>query len=289
MKSILMVFALMLASGSSGKILTVDLKPETVAAFEHYVKTAEVRITEEETHPDAFLYFDSLPTSGRPQVKASLQHGQISIKKLTVLDASGHAIEAPGGLIHHWLGILFIPGVSIQPVLGAVQDYAHEQDHYRPQVIRARLISHQGNEFEIYLRLQEKKIITVTLDTEHEVRYSQLDRTRWSSRSYSTRIREVRNAGEKDEYLLPVGLDGGFLWRINSYWRFEESDGGVYVQCESISLTRDIPTGLGWMLEPFVTSVPRQTLQATLEATRAVVLARHRSNRGPSGYLSRPQ
>ena len=274
MQSILIMLALMMALGPSAKILTVDLKPETIAAFERYVKTAEVRIAKEETHPGAFLYFDSLPTSASGQVKASLRQGQIFISKLTTFDASGHEIEAPGGIIHHWLGILFIPDVSIQQVLGAVQDYNHEQDHYRPQVIRSRLIRHQGDEFKIYLRLQEKKIITVTLDTDHEVRYSQLDRTHWSSRSYSTRIQVVRNAGEVDEDLLPVGHDGGFLWRINSYWRFEECDGGVYVQCESISITRDIPTGLGWMLEPFVTSVPRQTLQATLEATRAAVLAR---------------
>ncbi|MGH9432661.1 MAG: hypothetical protein ACRD3T_14050 [Terriglobia bacterium] len=274
MPSILLILAL--AGGPFIKILTVGLKPETIERFERYVKATEVRITREENNANAFLYFDSLPASEGSQVKASLHQGQIFIKQVTTLDSSGHAFLAPGGLIHHWLGIVFIPGVSIQQVLETVQDYAHQQDYYRPQVIRSRLIDHQGNEFKIYLRIQEKKIITVTLDTEHQARYARLDRMHWSSRSYSTRIQEVRDPGEPDEYLLPVGRDGGFLWRINSYWRFEESDGGAYVQCESISLTRDIPTGLGWMLEPFVTSVPRETLQATLGATRAAVLAKVR-------------
>ena len=77
---------------------------------------------------------------------------------------------------------------------------------------------------------------------------------------------------------MPEGHDGGYLWRMNTYWRFEERDGGVYVQCESISLTRDIPRGLGWLIEPFVTSIPRESLQDTLGNTRLAVLQRRSSN-----------
>jgi hypothetical protein len=53
----------------------------------------------------------------------------------------------------------------------------------------------------------------------------------------------------------------------------EERDGGVYVQNEAVTLTRDIPTGLGWLIEPFVTGIPQETLKLTLEATRKAVLA----------------
>jgi hypothetical protein len=58
------------------------------------------------------------------------------------------------------------------------------------------------------------------------------------------------------------------MWRLNSYWAFEQSDDGVLVECEAISLTRDIPTGLAWMIGPFVNSIPRESLEFTLGATR---------------------
>jgi hypothetical protein len=57
----------------------------------------------------------------------------------------------------------------------------------------------------------------------------------------------------------------------------EERDGGVYVQSEVASLTRDIPTGLGWLVGPFVTSIPKETLLFTLESTRRAIVARTRN------------
>ena len=106
------------------------------------------------------------------------------------------------------------------------------------------------------------------------MRYFPLDATHCYSRSVATRIAEVVNPAQPDEHEKPVGHDGGFLWRLNSYWRFEEKDGGVYVEVESISLTRDIPMGLGWLIKPFVTSIPRESLQMTLGSTRSAAEAR---------------
>ena len=126
-----------------------------------------------------------------------------------------------------------------------MQDYNHHKDIYKPEVIDSRLIGHSGNDFKIQLRLLKKKVITVVLDTYYDVHYVPVDKTRWYSRSYSTRIQEVDNAGKPDERLQPAGKDHGFLWRLYSYWRFVERDGGVYMECQAVSLTRDIPTGPG--------------------------------------------
>jgi len=106
------------------------------------------------------------------------------------------------------------------------------------------------------------------------VHYTIVDSTHAWSRSRATRIQEVDNAGEANERLEPVGHDRGFLWRMNTYWRFEQKDGGVYVESQSISLTRDIPTGLGWLVGPYVNSVPRESLEFTLSTTRSAVLQR---------------
>jgi hypothetical protein len=99
-----------------------------------------------------------------------------------------------------------------------------------------------------------------------------LDATHASSTSYSTRIAQVENAGQPDERELPLGKDGGYLWRLNSYWRYFDSGNGVYVQCEAVSLTRDIPTGLNWLVSPFIQSVPKESLEFTLQSTRTAVL-----------------
>jgi hypothetical protein len=113
-----------------------------------------------------------------------------------------------------------------------------------------------------------KRVITVVVNSEHEARFSRDRSDRAQSRIYSTRIAEVEEAGTPNERELPVGRDGGYLWRLYTYWRLLERDGGTYVQCETISLTRGIPLGLGWLVRPFVTSIPRESLEFTLATTR---------------------
>ena len=199
------------------------------------------------------------------------------IERLNTLDQdspSGHEkpVAVPGGMIHHWIGTVFIPGATLAETLALEEDYDHHQEYFRPDVMRSKTLRHDGNDFLIDLRLYKKKIITTVLDTEHEIHYTLVDSTHAWSRSRTTRIQEVDNAGEPDERLEPAGHDRGFLWRMNTYWRFEERDGGTYVECQSISLTRDIPTGLGWLIGPYVTSVPRESLTFTLATTRSAVL-----------------
>jgi hypothetical protein len=178
----------------------------------------------------------------------------------------------PNGLIHDWIGASFIPGTTVENVLALLQDYDNHKNIYKPEVIASRPISHRGNDFQIYLRLLKRKIMTVVLDTDHEVHYRSLDRVRWVCRSYTTRISEVERAGSPKERVLPPDTGHGFLWRLHSYWRFQERDGGVYVECRAISLTRDVPLGLGWIIEPIVQKLPKESLINTLVATRQALL-----------------
>ena len=270
-KWLTLLFAMQILAVQTPEVLGAELRPKTVEAFDRYVQLTEARIDGEVSHPGRFLYVDGLPPERRSEVLAALKRGEIFMERLQTLDASGHTIEAPEAIIHHWLGAVFIPGASLTQTIALVQDYNHHQDIYKPEVVRSRLISHTGNDFQIYYRLRKKKVITVTLNTYHDVHYFPIDSTRWYSRSYSTRIAEVANADTPNEHEKPVGQDGGFLWRINSYWKFEEKDGGMYIECESISLTRDIPTGLGWLIRPFVTSIPRESLEMTMGSTRAAL------------------
>jgi hypothetical protein len=267
------LLALQLPSAQTGGVTNVGLKPETVQAFDRYVQLTEARIKSEVSQTEKFLYVDGLAEPRRSQVLAALKRGEIFMERLQTLGPAGQKIEAPNAIIHHWLGAVFIPGANLRETLTLMQDYNRHQDIYRPEVVRSRLLSRQGNDFKIYYRLRKKKVITITLNTNHEVHYFPVDSRRWYSRSYSTRIAEVANADTPNEREKPIGHDGGFLWRINSYWKFEEKDGGVYIECESVSLTRDIPTGLGWLIKPFVTSIPKESLEMTMGSTRAALAA----------------
>lgn len=260
----------------AGSASATDLEPKTVEAFDRYVAVAEARIDEQLSRGQPYLPVDSLPPDRRAAADAQLRAGQVLIERL---DATGKSdrdkpILVPGGMIHHWIGSVFIPGATLAETLSFEEDYDHQQQYFHPDVMRSRILRHDGNDFTIELRLYKKKVITTVLETQHEVHYALVDRTHAWSRSQSIRIQEVDNAGEPDERLEPEGHDRGLLWRMNTYWRFEEKDGGTYVECQSISLTRDIPTGLGWLIGGYVNSVPRESLDFTLENTRAAILER---------------
>ena len=177
-------------------------------------------------------------------------------------------------MIHHWTGVVFIPGAKLRDVLDVLEDYDRHSVYYAPDVERSKIESRDGDHFLIFLRFRRHKVVTVVLNTEHQVQYFHDAPGRAHSRSSAVRIAEVENPGKSDEREKKPGDDDGFLWGMETWWRMEERDGGVYVQSEVASLTRDIPTGLGWLIGPFVTDIPKETLTFTLDATRKAVRAR---------------
>ncbi len=247
-----------------------NLKPNTVAAFNEYVQLTDARNNAELRRGTNLLWIDGLPESERAQAYEELKHGEVKMRRLETLE-NGEKIRCPGGMIHHWTGVVSIPGAKLQDVLRVLQDYDHHAQYYAPDVERSKIESHDGDHFVVFLRFRRHKIITVVLNTQHDVGYFRDSETREHSRSSATRIAEVENAGKPNEREKAPGEDGGFLWRMETWWRMEERDGGVYVQSEVVSLTRDIPTGLGWLIGPFVSSIPKETLTFTLDATRRAI------------------
>jgi hypothetical protein len=266
--------ALLFAPSPAG---AVELKPQTLEAFDRYVKLSEAHIDAELARRTPFLWVDTLSGARREKADADLRAGRVVVERLKTLD-NAQPIVAPGAIIHHWIGTVFVPGASLEQTLALVEDYDHHQDYYRPEVMRSKILARNGNDFRVYLRFYKKKVLTSVLDTEHEIHYEIVDATHAWSRSRSVHIREVENAGKSDERQKPEGNDRGLLWRIYTYWRFEQKGGGTYVECQSISLTRDIPTGLAWLISPFIESIPRESLTFTLGATRTVLLHRATSS-----------
>ncbi len=250
-----------------------DLKPATVKAFQVYVKAAEARMAREGRQRGDFLYIDQLPKAQYGQVMTMLRQGQVYVARIRTFDDAGKQINVPGGMVHHWVGDAFVPGTSIASAFEALRNYNDYKEIYKPQIIRSRLISHHGNNYKIYLRMQKSSIVSVTLDTWYAIHVSEIDSTRGLTRSYSTRIQQVEDAGTPQEHLDPVGQGSGYLWRINSYWRYEQVKGGMIIEWESIALSRPIPFLLAWFVKPLVRSIARDTVTDMLTATRKAVLA----------------
>jgi hypothetical protein len=240
----------------------VQLKPETVAAFDAYVLAAEEAMDESRQAPVAFLWAD-----GDEKRSEQVRKGDIVAEcwggtKVT------EPVTVPEGLIHDLIGAVFVPERSLEQAVSLVQDYANHKNVYKPEVIDSKVISRAGDDFQIYLRLLKKKVITVVVDTCHDAHYSWLAPNRALCRSHSTQVREVEHAGTQKETKSHPDTGHGFLWRLYSYWRFEQKDGGVFIECRAISLTRDIPPTLAWAIKPIVRKLPKESLVHTLEATR---------------------
>lgn len=237
----------------------VQLNPRTLEAFDAYIHHAEAEM--EQTLPEGGSFLWSHQAPGRAQ---AVDQGQV----VAQFWSGDGPLKVPNGLIHDWIAAAFIPDANIQQLLAVMQKYDEHKNSYKPEVIDSKLIKRDGNDFQVYLRLLKKKIITVVLDTEHAVHYCQIDQTRWVCRSYTTRIAEVEHAGTPDERVLQPDTGYGYLWRLHSYWRFEERNAGVVIECRAISLTRDVPFGLGWAIEPIIEKLPKESLIHTLESTR---------------------
>jgi hypothetical protein len=256
-----------------------DLRSQTVAAFDRYVAETERQREPSLTNASSFLWIEAQRAADQRVSLEQLRSGAFVIERLTTT-VDGKKIDVPDGIIHHWLGAVFVPAVPLDRAIALLQDYDRHAAIYAPAVARSKILARDGDSFRVLLRFFMKKVITVVVDGEHEARFTRLAPDRAHSRVVSTRLNEVEEPGTDRERLKPEGRDGGYLWRINSYWRFLERDGGTYIQCETITLSRRIPVGLGWLVGPFVTSIPKDSLEFTLTTTRQALLTTVKTGAG---------
>jgi hypothetical protein len=247
-----------------------DLQAQAAQNYARYIALTQAQVDAELAQSGSYLWVERLPEARRAEALAQLRSGGVVIEKLETLD-DGKPIAVPGGLIHHWIGTAFVPGATLAQTLAFMEDYDHKVEYFKPDIVRSKILRHEGDDYSVLLRFYQKKIITTVIDTDQEVHYHVVDKTHAWSRSSATRVQEVDNPGKSDERLEPEGHDRGFVWKLNTFWRFEEKDGGTYLECQAISLSRDIPAGLGWMVGSFVSSVPRESLTFTLTTARAAL------------------
>jgi len=247
-----------------------ELKPATLAAFDKYVALTEARMATEVAGASPFLWIDRQPAKTRDAARRELTAGHVVVESLETKDG-GHEIPVPDGLIHHWIGTVLVPGAPLDRVMMFVKNYAAYPAVFGPSILSAHVNADRGDHYEVSMRTETHKVITVTIDADYTIDYRPIGQDRVWTRSVASNVREVQSAGTSKEQSRPAESGNGYLWRLNNYCSFEARPEGVYEQCESVSLSRDLPFGLGWMISPFVKSVPKETLEFTLGRVRSSV------------------
>lgn len=234
-----------------------EVSQAAVSAFNSYVDTVEARLHRQHRSESAFV-----PASAQDEMR--LRRGELVVEQVT--PSGGTAL--PGALLHHWRGSAFAPGAKAADFERLMKNFEGYPQIFYPQVQQARVLGQQGDRLQVSMRVRQHNVITVVMDSNYDVTFQRLNSQRGYSISRSTRISEIDWPGTPRERSLSASEEHGFLWRSNTYWSYEEQDGGLYMQVESVSLTRSIPHGLGWAVGPFVESVPRESLEFTLRSTR---------------------
>ena len=255
-----LLFGLLLVL-ATGRRAAAEPTSAALAAFDAQVAQLEARLTKQHLAPATFLAGE-VPS-------AKLRSGEVMLEELSPRE------HPPGALVHYWRGTAFVPGATAADFERLLRDFRDYPRVFAPEVVDARVMSGEGDRLTAWMRVRQKHVLTVVMDSSYDVSFGRLNAQDGFSASRSTRIYEIDGAGTAKERRLGPAEEHGFLWRLNSYWSYEERDGGLYLQVESVSLSRAIPAGLAWALRPYVESVPRESLEFTLRSAVAALRAKH--------------
>jgi hypothetical protein len=231
-----------------GPALSLAARPIQPAehAFESYIATVETRLARQHSSP------------GAPRVE----------------QVNGGSWQVSGGLMHHWRATAFVSDASPKDMLTLLDDYNNLSRYYSPEVVSSHALANDGTVTTLAMRLRKQRVVTVVLDAEFQIESGLVGSSRGYSFSRSSHIWQIDQPGTERERRRAEGADDGFLWRLNSYWSFEQRSGGLLIECEAVSLTRDVPAGLGWLVMPVIATLPRDSLQFTLTATKNALAAK---------------
>ena len=238
-----------------------ELKKETQQAWDAYIQTANSQMVDRTHGP--FLWVDEVPDRSH-----SVRDGKILVSPI----GQQNPKPVPYGLIHDWIGAAFIPDAKLEDVLSAARDYGHYKEFYKPNVIDSKSLGTAGTCDKYSMLLANHEIVASTaLEGEYEACYHRLDDRRWYSIAHTTRLQEIRRYAQPGAQELPSDQGSGYIWRIYSFTRFEERDGGVYVELEVIVLSRDIPVAVRWVVNPIVRRVSKNAMLTSLRQMEEAV------------------
>jgi hypothetical protein len=241
-----------------------ELRPETLQSWDNYIRTANAQINSRFDGRRSFLWLDE-----KPDLAKLLRQGQAVVSPAS----DENPTSVAHGLIHHWIGAVFVPDVKLGDVLDLLTDYDRYKDFYKPMVADSKALERRGPNRKFTLLMMQKAFsVTAAIDTENEARVVRLSSRRAYIVSHATRVQEIANFGESAQKKLPPDQGPGYIWRLQSVIRAEERDRGVYVEIETIGLSRGIPRHMVWLIKPLTNHIPKNRMLATLEDTRKAII-----------------
>jgi len=263
-----------------GPILGADLKPETLRRWEEYIQTVDARNQARLASGATFLSSDEIPE----------QMAKVRAGEIVVTPVGPHVpMKVPSGLIHDWAAAVFLPGTTLDGILSVVRNYDRYKDFYRPNVIESKRISTTDARDQFSMTIMNKSVVAKTaLHFEYQTLYQHIDDHRLYSITESTCIQEIADYDTPSQHVLPEDHGTGLIWRLHSVTRFEERDGGVYIEVEGVALSRDIPLALRWFVDPIVRRISRSSLTTSLQKTETAVRLNSPSTDATSARVSSP-
>jgi hypothetical protein len=243
----------------SAEAKAATLKPETVAAWDHYLQTVNANLQDRIRPGGQFLW-----TFENADRAAKVHLGEIVIAPVT----RQNPMKVPDGLIHHWVGAMFVPDGKLEDILEIIRDYDHYKDFYRPSVVESKTMARTSSEDRFSMLIMNKAFfLNSALDADYHTTVVRLDDRRFYFISRTTRVQEVEEYGEPGEYRKPEGEGSGYIWQLYSIARLAQSDDGVYVEIEAIALSRQVPAAMRFLVDPIVRRVSRNSLLTSLQKT----------------------
>jgi hypothetical protein len=241
----------------------VDLKPATLQVWDAYVQTVNSTTDDRVAGRSQFLIVDETP-----DLVQRVRGGELVV-------TNHDPRKVPNGLIHHWIGAMFIPNATLDQVMSVIDDYDHYGDYYKPFVAKAAVIERNGNDEKVNMIMVQKAFgVTAAVDADYHVQISRPDPSRIYIVSNADRVQEIADYGQPSEHPYPEDKRPGYIWRTVALTRLEQRDGGVYVEMETVALSRGIPFEFRWLIKPVTDSLPRKIMLGTLQNTRDAVNAK---------------
>jgi hypothetical protein len=239
------------------------LKPETVADWEDYLHTVNVVLQDRIRPGGNFLWVDEVP-----ERLAKVREGEI-----VVAPAPGHIpMKVESGLIHHWIGAAFLPNARVDDILEVIRDYDRYKEFYPPSVIVSKVLARSDPDEKFTMQLVNHEFFAkMALDADYRVTNVQLDHDRFYSVARTTRVQQLENYGQPRERMIPEGQGGGYIWKLFSIARLQNRDGGVYIEMETVALSRGIPAAFRVIADPIVRRVSRSAMLTAVKQTEDAV------------------
>jgi hypothetical protein len=235
------------------RLLMAEPSRAAIGAFEAYCRRVEGGLVDQHRSAEGFVVLGAGEA-------VRVRGGEVAVERLTGVE------NLDGAMVHDWRGTAFAPGATAGDFERLMRDFEAYPKNFAPEVLEAKTVSRDGDRLQAWMRVRQRHVITVVMDSRYDIAYGRLDARHGYSVSRSTEMEEIAGAGTGSERRLGADEEHGFLWRLNTYWSYEERDGGLYLQVEAVSLARAVPRGLGWAIGPYVDSVPRESLEFTLRS-----------------------